>query len=87
MAIDKGVECRIVPAEQHADITSAGAGGLVDEVIDHRSIRQFIVTSIEYAEIVVNTEPAQDTDVVDVFLEDPVGCTLPPGVAHACGGT
>ena len=83
MAFDEGVELRIIAAEQHADIAAAGSRGFVDEAVRHRCIRQLVVASIEYAEIMVNTEAAQNVDVLEVLPENPAGLTRGPGVAHA----
>ena len=82
----EGIELFVVGTEQDADITAAGTGRLVYESVSHRGIREFFVTSIKYAEIVVNTELAQYADVREILDQDILRVTRRPGLGHPWRG-
>ena len=82
---DKGIERRRVATEQHADVAATRARRFVYKVVTTGRIRQFVVTSIKYAEIMVKAELPQRVDLRHVVRQDPVGIPMSPGRGHVLG--
>ena len=82
VAFQERIECVAVASKQHTDVAAARTGRFVDEAVDHRCIRQFPVASIEYAEIVVNTELAQHANIRDVLCKHLIRVARAPRIAH-----
>ena len=80
---DERIERSRVLTEKHAYIAAPGAGRFVNEVPGTRCIRQFIVTSIEDAEIMVKAELTKRVDVARIPGENPASLAGTPRRRHA----
>ena len=79
----KIVQLPIAETKQDTYVTAASTAGLVDQSRGGGSGRELIMASIEYAEIMVNTELSQRFDVGRVLAH--YGRCRSPGRGHRLG--
>ena len=81
--IDEAIKRGVVSSEYDTHIATTGAAGFVHQMDVACRAPYLLVPSIEYAEILVNTELTKVLIVAVVFPYDSIGITTLPGIRHS----